>query len=95
MEKFDKTEVSIFKLIEKIGKWKKANGIFVVEFEKKDGTLRQMTCSYDPAVQNKKVAKDSSSYITVFDVIAGGFRTLNYATIKHVVLGKEIFKAVV
>lgn len=90
----NKQEISAFKAVSKIEGHNKAGGIFVVEFEKKDKTLRQMTCTYSKKAQNTKVAKDASSYITVYDVIAGGYRTVNYATLKHVVLGKDVYKVV-
>jgi hypothetical protein len=62
--------------------------IFSVVFEKKDGTLREMTCrlgvkkhlkggelSYDPEEKN---------YLVVFDMQSEGYRTININTLKKI-----------
>lgn len=59
-------------------------GKFVaIDFFKKDGAQRSMTCRLnveDAGGQNNVEALDRP-YLTVFDVQAGGFRTINLSTV--------------
>lgn len=58
---------------------------FTVTFRKKDGKLRKMNCRLGVKKHLKSTAPSTTShysnYITVFDMVAGEYRTINLDTI--------------
>lgn len=63
------------------------NKIFSVTFEKKDGTLREMTCRLDVKKHLKGGEKtydtEAANHLTVFDMQKKGYRTININTLKR------------
>jgi hypothetical protein len=76
-----------------------ANGkFFTAVFKKKDGSIRELNgrlgvTAYLKGGENK-VVKPSNSYVTVYDVQAKGYRTLNLATLEELRLGGKVYKVV-
>jgi hypothetical protein len=74
-----KTEVNAFK--ELVG-----GKIFSVEFIKKDGTIRRMTCRFEVKkyLKGGSLAYDAASlnYLTVFDMEKKEYRTVNLNTLQ-------------
>lgn len=64
------------------------NKFFTVTFTKKDGTLRTMNCRLGVKKHLKGGQKsyndDNFNYVTVYDLVKGGYRTVNLDTIKSV-----------
>jgi hypothetical protein len=62
--------------------------IFSVTFVKKDGTLREMTCRVGVTKHLKggelKYSPESLNYLTVFDMKAQDYRTININTLKKI-----------
>jgi hypothetical protein len=62
--------------------------IFSVTFVKKDGTLREMTCRVGVTKHLKggelKYSPESLNYLTVFDMQAQDYRTININTLKKI-----------
>ena len=70
--------------------------IFRVVFRKKDGTLRKMVCrrgvkKHLKGGENKVEAPDRP-YMTVFDLQAGGYRTVNTDTVLSIKAGGREYK---
>lgn len=66
---------------------KTKNSIFTVTFVKKDGSLRKMNCRKGVKKYLKGSGKPSTThhipkYITVFDMVKKGYRTINVTTIQ-------------
>jgi len=65
-------------------------GILIVEFVKKDGTVRSMTCTLDPALLPKFTDSDkpkverklSPEVLAVYDTEAKGWRSFRWDSIK-------------
>jgi hypothetical protein len=58
--------------------------IFSCTFTKKDGTLRKMVARLGVAKNLKggvNGANDKNSLVTVFDMVAGGYRMINLSTL--------------
>jgi len=78
---------------------KQTNGkFFTAVFEKKNGDTRVMNArlgveKYLQGGENK-VVKPSNSYMTVFDVQAGGYRTLNLGTLQELHTQGKNYKVV-
>ena len=78
---------------------KKTNGkFFTAEFHKKDGTVRKMNArlgvkKYLKGGENKVEGIDRP-YITVYDVKAKGYRTINLHTTEKIKFGKEVWEVV-
>jgi hypothetical protein len=71
---------------------------FTAVFKKKDGSKRVMNgrigvTRYLKGGENKVVRPDNS-YITMFDVHAQGYRTLNLATLEELHLNGAVYKVV-
>jgi hypothetical protein len=64
------------------------NKIFSVIFEKKDKTLREMVCRLGVKKHlkggEKKYDTDALNYLTVYDMQAEGYRTINVNTLKQI-----------
>lgn len=62
--------------------------IFSVTFTKKDGTLREMTCRVGVKKHLKggelKYNPEELNYLTVFDMQAQDYRTININTLKKI-----------
>ncbi len=62
--------------------------IFAVVFQKKDGTLREMVCRLGVTKHlkggEKKYDTDALNYLTVYDMQAEGYRTINVNTLKKI-----------
>ena len=75
-------QVSRFKTMELI---KATNGkIFACEFIKKDGSLRKMVARLAVAKNlkgGKNGASEKNSLMTVWDMVAGGYRMINLSTL--------------
>jgi len=71
--------------------------IFSCEFIKKDGTLRKMVARIG-VKKNLKGGKngvsEKNSLVTVHDMIAGGYRMINLATVQAVRANKTVYKVV-
>jgi len=76
---------------------KNSNGkFFSVAFRKKDDSIRLMNCrtgvkKYLKGGENK-VEAPGRPYVTVFDVQAKGYRTVNVDTIQSVKINGKIYK---
>jgi hypothetical protein len=66
------------------------NKIFSVVFIKKDGSEREMVCRLGVkkhlAGGEKKYDTDALNYLTVYDMQAEGYRTINVNTLKRIKL---------
>lgn len=64
--------------------------IFSVIFQKKDGTLREMVCRLGVTKHLKggelKYSPEDFNYLTVYDMQAEGYRTINVNTLKRIKL---------
>lgn len=60
--------------------------IFTVKFRKKDGTLRTMNCRLDVKKHLKggKKLYNKSNLVTVYDLKANGYRTINLDTLQEI-----------
>lgn len=70
------------------------NKIFSVEFIKKDGTVREMTCRLGVTKHLKggelKHDANALGHLVVFDMQKQAYRTINFNTLKRIKLeGKE------
>jgi hypothetical protein len=65
-----------------------ANKIFSVVFTKKDGSEREMVCRLGVKKHlkggEKKYDTDALNYLTVYDMQAEGYRTINVNTLKRI-----------
>lgn len=71
--------------------------IFTVSFRKKDGSIREMNCrlGVKKHLRSKKPMASTTShiekYVTVYDMQAKGYRTVNLSTLKKFKCGdKEV-----
>lgn len=66
------------------------NKIFSVEFTKKDGSLRKMVCrlGVKKHLRGGTLGYDAEAlnYLTVFDMDAGEYRTININTLRSITL---------
>lgn len=70
------------------------NKIFSVEFVKKDGTLRAMTCRLGVTKHLQggelKYNANAMGYLVVYDMQSKGYRTINFNTLRAIKFeGKE------
>ena len=68
---------------------------FTVVFVKKDGTLRKMNARLDVSrytVGGKNNVEHIPHYITVYDLVKKGYRTLNLDTIKEIHANGVVYK---
>ena len=67
---------------------------FTVEFTKKDGTLRKMTARLGVKKHLKGGSKSFNdadfNYLTVFDLVKKGYRTVNLNTVTSLKCGKDL-----
>lgn len=72
--------------------------IFSVEFEKKDGTIRQMNCrtGVKKGVKGVGLAYDPQEYdlMTVFDLQKNSFRMINTSTLRKVTFKGQTYAIV-
>jgi len=71
---------------------KDTGGKFVsVEFVKKDGSLRKMTGRFGVTKHLKggvnRVVNESNAYMTIYDTVNKGYRTINLETIQRLNVG--------
>ena len=77
----------------------KVEGKFIgVTFIKKDGTIRRLNGRFGVHKYLvggiNKVSKNSNSYLTIYDVKAKGYRTINLDTIQSIRMNKELIEVV-
>jgi len=71
--------------------------IFSCEFIKKDGSLRKMVARlgvHKNLKGGKNGVSEKNSLITVYDMIAGGYRMINLATVQAVRANRTAYKVV-
>lgn len=66
---------------------------FTVRFVKKDATIRTMNCrlGVKKHLHNGTSKVDQNDFVTVYDMVAGGYRNINLSTVQSIKFkGKEI-----